>query len=776
MHFNLAEILFQTKDYEGATSHYRWIVDHGAAQKNALVDKKRAVNDRTEGALVEEARLKAVASRYEALQLKGLFPKELTAQNLVTTKPIELQPDARAWVSWVADLNTMTKDPASAEVFTFEANRMLYAQGHIDEALKGMARFFRANPTSRYAIPSAALILDTYVASEKWEWAYELCEEYLKIDAWKKTEFHEKVTIAAGDTSLKIIELYYKKGVYKDALARSQKFLEQFPKNKHRDDALLLAANSCLAMKDKKKALTFFEPLLKSGNAKPDTLALAYLTSTAVAEEHYDFKSAAGEMRKYMGVAGPPNNLVPPDELRKMRTKALMLSVLSGDPKDLGITLNSKAVCAQPSDVECQRYRAVSTLVEQHHGTSHSSTKIALDEIGRADPSNRIYYATVALEDGQHLSFEDTLRMFKYVPVDFSQLDWILRYAVLTPLSTSLPASVRQARRQIKQMAKLKIQKSAIDKRVKLMAQLEGEATKLLTIPSILVRVNVLNELASMYDDFSSDLKTQAVPAGLGQVERDAILKSISAITQPYETKRAELRKKAFDLASENAVGDETFELVSSAYFTENPDVAKDLRPSWLPPRTKPIDVSILEKVDGSGDWTKPGNFKSYTFSAIKEKDWPRAAFFMQEIEERKEVSPELYDVIKAVALAGAGAQAEALTKLQDAADKMTSNAKLALLLEAIPRFYRSYSKAKTKALVEKLAELRSPKDLGADAITVAHAARWAAADLPSSYGNELYALIPQDRVPTSVQQPVPPPPADQKDPKDAASKKEDKK
>jgi hypothetical protein len=251
-----------------------------------------------------------------------------------------------------------------------------------------------------------------------------------------------------------------------------------------------------------------------------------------------------------------------------------------------------------------------------------------------------------------------------------------------------------------------------------------------------------------MYDDFSSELKALAVPDGLNQADREAYLLSISQITQPFETKRAELRKKAFDLASENAVGDDVFELVSNSYFTENPDVAKDLRPSWLPPRMKPIDVSILEKIDPNGGWDKAGSYKAYIFSSIKEKDWPRAAFFMQEIQDRKEVSDDLYSVIKAVALAGAGAQAEALVKLQEAADKLPTPQRVALIMECIPRFYRSYSKLKTKALVEKLAELKQPNDLGALAVTVAHAAQWSGADVPSSYKNDLFALIPENRVP----------------------------
>jgi len=71
----LAEILFETKDFEGATSHYRWIVDHGVAQRTAMIDKKRAVNDRAEAALVEEARLKSCSLTLRVAHAQGHVPE-----------------------------------------------------------------------------------------------------------------------------------------------------------------------------------------------------------------------------------------------------------------------------------------------------------------------------------------------------------------------------------------------------------------------------------------------------------------------------------------------------------------------------------------------------------------------------------------------------------------------------------------------------------------------------------------------------------------------------
>jgi len=177
-------------------------------------------------------------------------------------------------------------------------------------------------------------------------------------------------------------------------------------------------------------------------------------------KEKYDFKAAAGEMRKYMGVAGPPNILVNAKSSEKMRNKTLMLSVLSETRRSSASHSAQPRFASGPNEVECERYRAVSLLIDAKKGVTQAQSEQALKEIDKAAASNKIYFATVALEDRKRLSFEDHLKLFQLVPVDFAQLDWILRYTVLTPLSTSVPDAVRQARRQLKQMAKLKIKNS----------------------------------------------------------------------------------------------------------------------------------------------------------------------------------------------------------------------------------------------------------------------------------------------------------------------------
>ena len=318
IHYNLAEILFQLKDYEGATAQYRWVVANGKIDQNS--SKARAPG--SEAQLVEDSRLKAISSRYEALRASGFVPKDLEAKNISGLAETQLPDTVSEWVAWVDEYPRVSMQPA-AEVFVFEAARILYAQGDYRRALGNLASFVRERPKSKYAIPAASLILDTYVASQEWDLANMTASDFMKVDAWKGTDFRNRVSDVAGATNLKLMEALYQKGQYAEALSRAQAFLDSYASNKYRSDCLALAANAALGMKDKRKAMTYFAPLLKDGS-RPEVLGTAYLTASSIAEEELDFATASKQLRLYLALPQQKENLNT-DDNTKLRKKALLL-------------------------------------------------------------------------------------------------------------------------------------------------------------------------------------------------------------------------------------------------------------------------------------------------------------------------------------------------------------------------------------------------------------------------------------------------------------------
>lgn len=195
VHYNLAETLFEIKDYEQATTHYRWVVTHGTWDAKAKGQ-----------ATVADASLKAIGARYETLRARALIPLTIEAKSLQSTQLKPLEPSLGEWITWVDTHVKKTNDPI--ENFSFEASRSLYAQGHVLPAVIRLQEFAEDHPVSKFAIPSAALVLDSYLASQDWEKLHELATDFMKVKAWKTTEFDKRLFATAADAYYKTIESF----------------------------------------------------------------------------------------------------------------------------------------------------------------------------------------------------------------------------------------------------------------------------------------------------------------------------------------------------------------------------------------------------------------------------------------------------------------------------------------------------------------------------------------------------------------------------------------
>ena len=141
MHYNLAETLFAIRDYEGAARHYRWVVEHGSWSENKGADLATEKGKKTDGpyATVADASLKAIAARYEVLQEKKLIPLTLqaVAESKNSDKPLE--PVLAEWVAWIDE--HVKHSMEGIDNFRFEADRSLYAAGHITDAVQRLEQF-----------------------------------------------------------------------------------------------------------------------------------------------------------------------------------------------------------------------------------------------------------------------------------------------------------------------------------------------------------------------------------------------------------------------------------------------------------------------------------------------------------------------------------------------------------------------------------------------------------------------------------------------------------
>src|SRR5690606_22572958 len=115
--------------------------------------------------------LKAISSRYETLRAKKLIPEHLVATASIS-KPLRNASKIaliREWLGWVDTYAHETNDSSQSIHYSFEGYRALYQAGFQDEALALMKRLAMSHSSSKFAIPSASLVVDTWIARKRWD-------------------------------------------------------------------------------------------------------------------------------------------------------------------------------------------------------------------------------------------------------------------------------------------------------------------------------------------------------------------------------------------------------------------------------------------------------------------------------------------------------------------------------------------------------------------------------------------------------------------------------
>lgn len=734
-HYNLAETLFTIKDYVGATEHYRWVVDHGswkakpAAQPKGKALAKASGPGSAEGkasemeASVADASLKAIAARYETLQGKNLIPKELAARALPKGSPSGLDPLLSEWVGWI-DAH-VSHSEEKTESFVFEANRALYAQGHVAAAVERMARFSSKHPESRFSVPQASLVLDTYIASADWERTHDLANEFMEVPAWKQGDFSKRLFAVASDAFYKQLELKFRARDFKAALKGCDQFLKRYAASARLSDTLALAGTAALESIDRPRAQAYLSRLIAEAPGSANVPA-ARLSRASILEDRYQFGPAAADYRAYL--AGPRQPDADAKQVDGLRRKALALTWLSGDAAALAATLADKSVCGDQLAAECERYLILSKLQAVRGGAlDEKATELAFDK-ARHDSSgpaaNRALWATLALEGAQHLAFRDRNVAIRHAVSAWDEHDPLVKFALVPRLSASLAQAFRLNRAAMKEVAPLRAHERYIARRIEVIRELENAATKAMKLPWARIRAEVLNEVAGVYLDLARGLAALPAPKDLSSADLAAYEETIRKINMPFEEKGQDMRAKAFEIASRFAIEDESLAAIAEPFFAENPSQAKALRdakPAEKPGEKPSLDLAFLAQLDPKGDWKdamkandqgtredlayeNPALYvKTLWVRALQGRRLNQVAFFMQEAQEKALIQAGVMGAVKAVSLASAGARGEGLAELEDARRDLAAEGH-DFVTTLLVGFYRgSFAREKAQTLQKEL-------------------------------------------------------------------------
>lgn len=735
--YNLAETLFEIQDYEGATEHYRWVILNSKSKKT----------DEYENSLI-----RAIAARYEVLKKEGVIPTELKAANDLTDTETAPKPAFAEWLAWIDDYADRHEHPSETfEAFRFDAHRALYSQHRYRDAIERLIDFSEDHPISKFAVPSASLALDSYVASKDWKRAHELATRLLKVKKWKETAFPERIYQIAADSFYKLIEIAQNTKDVSKWLSLSKDCLKLYAKSARHADCLLQASKAALADSDEEDAESFLGQLV-SVHPGSSSAAPGLVERAAIFEKNFRFRDAAEDYKAYLSHPEVAKNLSNERSL-ELRERVLMLYWLSGQPGLVRNYLSKDGVCSKDFEKACDQYRGLAHLASNDSFTP-DEVKSFFEKAHKGFRDNQAIWAALALDHSHHLPLRDQLTLFNLVSQNYSSLKPMVQFAILPVLHGAIPKALARARQELPKYSKLEPTPKSIKRRIEWMKDIETAATKVTELPWVRLQTLALTETSLLYSEFTDAIRAIPEPEGMSAEEKDAYAQTIQQLVFPFEEKAQDIRRKAFELASKQAVHEAVFVPLAQAFFKDNPSQAKAIQ--YAPEMKVRIsaDVELLSRWDESGDWKKyqrpmPRDFRVETGSeakairwawseAVNKKNYPALAFFIRKAESQKGFPKQSLALMKAFSFMSLGAQTEALSEIEASLSLFQPELQPRIKAYLLSKYYDSYSKERMKDWTKRFSLEDAARLDSNEAFVILYGANWAGVQLDEPIRVEL--------------------------------------
>jgi tetratricopeptide (TPR) repeat protein len=742
--FRLAEHFFKVREFDKATTYYTWISE--GREKLADAD------------LIKQAKLRAIAARYEVLRVSKVVPEDLTAKSMKGVEPQKLSPEFTTWIGWIDQYPNPGEE--GLDNFEFEANRAFYSQGHVKGSIERLIKFVEKRPKSKFVIPSASLVVDTYVLSQDWEALHETSTKFLAMKTWQSPEFVTKLSELASDSYFKIVETNFKEKNNEVAFNKSQEYMTMYPKGKHYMKAVGIAGASALALDKKEQAISFFSTIIDKA---PDSeyFGTALFVRASESERKRDFAAASQDYTRLLAMPNHSHHLESA-KVSEMKRKVLLLALLAEAPNELKNTLAKPIVCSRDLKNECEKYEALLTLLSTSGTLDRERARGFVKRAKNAPKEASLIWTTIALKGAPNLWEAERKGLVKIVTTRLNDEDPLVKFALIESLTQSVPEVFKLARQELKTAERLPRNPEeaapAIKKRVRAIQKIEAWAASAVQLPWARVRASILNETSGLYLDLASEIKKMRIPGGISADDRAAYQEILTKLSLPFEEKGQEIRGKAFEMAQAQAIEPKVMGPITDAYLKDHASQAAELKPEGPPITAYRLSPELLQTVDPAGGWDK--NFEGMTddgamikgrwLRAVTQRHWPRVAFYVQQAQDAEGISKAVARVMKAVSLAAVGAVAEGVAEMEGAAPELLGQNRHRGYLVLVSHYFGALNKEKTRKWIGELVRDNVQRELwlsesATPALVFAAAARWTGFELDQSVKEKFRETVASD-------------------------------
>ncbi|MBC7386861.1 MAG: hypothetical protein H7301_11960, partial [Cryobacterium sp.] len=627
--WNLAETYFGLSRYESSAQTYRWVARNWVSEVKTVPGTAISA---------QAADLKAIASRYEALKEAHVVPSELKASaSALVLKDSAKTALVREWIQWI-DENASNGGQALAG-FGFEANRTLYSAGFQDEAMERMKTFVARFPTAKQSVASASLVVDTWIARVRWDHVEAEAAAFSKKSGWAKPTFGSEMGTQAAGAKYKRAESAFAAKKFDESATHATEFLASYGRSNLAVDANGIACNSFLNLGELAKAVDCFDGLAARFPKSPASVQ-ALRTAARIEDDRMKFASASDHYLKYLDHVGRG---LKADESLTIRKRVLLLARASGEASRMAAFASSKKLCAPKLQAECDLNLALASLTRS--AAQSQDPHASLKNMSRSRRELRAIYALSALEQWKQLDGRTLDGALKTLGSEWKNTDASVRYFLIARATKTLPAILVRDRAAIAKTG-MAANESAITKRMKLLASLEGRTGLIGSIPVTSLQAAALETVYLGYADLINDIRSIPVPEKAVASQKAEHLRLLTALTQPLVLKSRKIRDSfaILDLREKSGLD------------ASNADQLFDA------PAGKNASFDALRK-----EWSQ----------AIHDENWSRVSFLSDEASEMKNLPANWSKAARAISLATAGAAAEAKIVFGDACRDSSGSASL---------------------------------------------------------------------------------------------------
>jgi TolA-binding protein len=647
IYYNLGETLFQLEDYPRATEHYRKALDWISQNEKMKSD----------GRLPKNASLKAISSRYQEFQAQSLFAEKIEPIKSGTRTRSRLSNEMKEWISWIDE----EQSAGNIEIFHFEANRLLYTHNEREQSIERLLKFSRNHLESPYAIPSLSLVLDTLILDENWKQALDLSREFLSRKELNANKFKETLLETAGNSSFKILEEEFGKKNFLSALGLFENFQKEYGSHSLLSNALLIASRSAVALGNEELAIKHLNQLTSKFQASPEA-ASAHITRANLLENQYAFLDAAESYAEYLRLTGGSNGTLSKKETGEIREQVLFLNWLAMSDNGLKAALANRAVCPSSNYGACQKYDILSRFRSLPMGgaETRNRNKVYTQNSIQTSGETRALWAAYALEHQRALPFPDRNVLIHHISRQWKDLDPLFQMTLLPRLNETIPIAFDLNRRAIRLYNKLQADEARIERRIKLMTELEQAATRALEFPSYDVQALVLESISGTYFDFSEEMGELAAQVGAEVQDGGETQRILKTLAQQFGERGNSLLEQSFQIARQKPLQLKNQTLILAEAKKR---LGQSIEPLPFLVPSSSIQALTLELIAKDSKSKQP-LLKAWG-QAIKADNAALARYFYQAMGKEKNHGEIPQSLLRSTLLESFGMQAEALEILE---------------------------------------------------------------------------------------------------------------